>query len=38
MCLNETYSKIRIGKTIQNGLKEGGALFIAIAFQLYYRI
>jgi hypothetical protein len=32
MCLNETYSKVRIGKhlsdsfTIQNGLKQGDAL------------
>jgi hypothetical protein len=42
MCLNETYSKVCIGKhlsddfPIQNGLKQGS--FIAIAFQLCFRI
>jgi hypothetical protein len=43
MCLNETYSKIRVGKhlscafPIKNGLKEGGCS-ITIAFQLFFRI
>jgi hypothetical protein len=42
MCLNETYSKVRIGKhlsasfPIQNGLKQGDA--ITPAFQLCFRI
>jgi hypothetical protein len=42
MCLNETYSKVHIGKNvsdifpIQNGLKQGD--FINIAFQLCFRI
>jgi hypothetical protein len=42
-CLNEAYSKVRIGKhlsdsfPIQNGLKQGDALF-ATPFQLCFRI
>jgi hypothetical protein len=43
MCLNETYSKVRIGKNLsdnfpgQNGIKQGRC-FIATAFQLCFRI
>jgi hypothetical protein len=43
MCLNETCSKVHIGKhlsgafPIQNGLKQGDTL-ITIAFQLCFRI
>jgi hypothetical protein len=43
MCLNETYSKVRIGTylsdnfPIQNGLKQGDALSPR-AFQLCFRI
>jgi hypothetical protein len=45
MCLNETYSKVRIGKhlsdsfPIQNGLKEGDALSpLLFNFALEYAI
>jgi hypothetical protein len=43
MCLNETYSRVQVGKhlsdtfRIKNGLKQGDA-FIAIAFQLCFGI
>jgi hypothetical protein len=43
VCLNETYSKVRIGKhlsdnfPIQNGLKQGDALS-PLLFQLCFRI
>jgi hypothetical protein len=43
MCLNETYSRVDIGKNlsysfhIQNGLKEGDT-FVTIAFQLCFGI
>jgi hypothetical protein len=42
MCLNETYSKVHVGKLlsdkfpIQNGLKQGDS--VAIAFQFCFRI
>jgi hypothetical protein len=45
MCLNETYSKVRIGKHlpesfhIQNGLKQGDALSLLLSnFALEYAI
>jgi hypothetical protein len=45
MCLNETYSKVRIGKLlsdkfpIQNGLKRGDALLrLLLSFALEYAI
>jgi hypothetical protein len=45
MCLNETYSKVRVGKhlsdnfPIQNGLKQGDALFpLIFKFTLEYAI
>jgi hypothetical protein len=45
MCLNETYSKIRLGKhlsdsfPIQNGLKQGGALStLLFNFALEYAV
>jgi hypothetical protein len=45
MCLNETYSKVRIGKhlsnnfSIQNGLKQGDALMpLLFNFALEYAI
>jgi hypothetical protein len=45
MCLNETYSKVRIGKLlydkfpIQNGLKQGDALLpLLFSFSLEYAI
>jgi hypothetical protein len=44
MCLNETYSKVRIGKhlsdsfPIQNGLKQGDALPLLFNFALEYAI
>jgi hypothetical protein len=44
MCLTETYSRVRVGNNlseifpIRNGLKQGDALFIAIAFQLCFRV
>jgi hypothetical protein len=44
MCLNETYSKVCVGKLlsdkfpIQNGLKQRDALLPAIAFQFCFRI
>jgi hypothetical protein len=45
MCLNETYSKVRIGKLlsdkfpIQNGLKQGDALStLLFSFALKYAI
>jgi hypothetical protein len=44
MCLNDTYSTVRIGKnlsdkfTIQNGLKQGKALSPLLAFQLCFGI
>jgi hypothetical protein len=44
MCLNETYSKVRIGKhlsqsfPIQNGLKQGDALPLLFIFALQYAI
>jgi hypothetical protein len=45
MCLNETYSKVRIGKflsdkfPIQNGLKQGGAVSpLLFSFALEYAI
>ena len=43
MCLNETYSRVRVGKNlsdmfpIKNGLKQGDP-FITIAFQLCFRV
>jgi hypothetical protein len=43
MCLNETYSRVRVGKhlsdmfPIKNGLKRGRCL-IAFAFQLCVRV
>jgi hypothetical protein len=42
MCLNETFSKVRIGKhlsdsfPIQNGVRQGDAL-CSLIFQLYFR-
>jgi hypothetical protein len=45
MCLNETYSKVRVGKLlsdkfpIQNGLKQGNALSsLLFSFALEYAI
>jgi hypothetical protein len=45
MCLNETYSRVRIGKnlsdgfTVQNGLKQGDALSpLLLNFALEYAI
>jgi hypothetical protein len=43
-CLNETYSRVLVGKHlsdmfyINNGLKQGDALSITIAFQLCFRV
>jgi len=44
MCLTETYICVRVGKhlsemfPVKNGLKQGGAISIAIAFQLCFRV
>jgi len=44
MCLNETYSTVRVGKylpdmfPIKNGLKQGGALSPLLFFALEYTI
>jgi len=43
MCLNETYSRVRVGKylsdmfPIKNGLKQGD-VFSSIALQLCFRV
>ena len=44
MCLTETYSRVRVGKNlshvfpIKNGLKQGDARSIAIAFLFSFRV
>jgi len=36
--LNETYSRVRVGKDLSDVFRSRNGCFIAIAFQLYFRV